>query len=93
MFPISGPSLGYLGNDENVNGPSFIVFLAPRIRFRILKVLRDYNLLGKMPVNEIIFEPSKKERMVEKSCTEYFPTAPKKVEKTTDLFRDMIPMG
>ena len=83
----------YLRNNEKVKGFFFIVFLALRIRFRILKVLKDHNLLGKMSVNEIIFELSKMERIVEKSGAEYFAAVPKKVEKIVDLFSDMIPMG
>ena len=76
-----------------MKGFFFIVFLALRIRFRILKVLKDHNLLGKMSVSEIIFELSKMERIVEKSGVEYFAAVPKKVEKIVDLFKDMIPMG
>ena len=83
----------YLRDSEKVKGFFFIVFLALRIRFRILKVLKDHNLLGKMSVNEIIFELSKMERIVEKSGAEYFAAVPKKVEKIVDLFSDMIPMG
>ena len=64
-----------------------------RTRFRILKVLRDHNLLGRMPMNEIIFELSKMERVVEKSGAEYFAAVPKKVEKIVDLFKDLITMG
>jgi transposase len=45
----------YLRSNEKVKGFFFIVFLALRIRFKILKVLKDHNLLGKMSVNEIIF--------------------------------------
>ena len=83
----------YLRNGEKVRGFFFIVFLAPRIRFSILKVLMDHDLLGKMSVNEVIFELSKIERIVEKSVAEYFAAVPKKVEKIVDLFKDMIPMG
>ena len=83
----------YLRDSEKVKGFFFIVFLALRIRFRILKVLKDHNLLGKMSVNEIIFELSKMERIVEKSGAEYFAAVPKKVEKIVDLFKDIIPMG
>ena len=83
----------YLRDSEKVKGFFFIVFLALRIRFRILKVLKDHNLLGKMSVNEIIFELSKMERIVEKSGAEYFAAVPKKVEKIVGLFSDMIPMG
>ena len=46
-----------------------------------------------MSVNEIIFELSKMERIVEKNGAEYFAAVPKKVEKIVDLFSDMIPMG
>ena len=55
----------YLRDNEKVKGFFFIVFLALRIRFRILKVLKEHDLLGKMSVNEIIFELSKMERIAE----------------------------
>ena len=83
----------YLRDNEKVKGFFFIVFLALRIRFRILKVLKDHSLLGKMSVNEVIYELSKMERIVEKSGAEYFAAVPKKVEKIVELFKDMIPMG
>lgn len=83
----------YLRDNDKVKGFFFIVFLALRIRFRILKVLKEHNLLGKVSVNEVIFELSKMERIVEKSGTEYFAAVPKKVERIADLFKDMIPMG
>ena len=76
-----------------MKGFFFIVFLALRIRFKILKVLKDHNLLGKMSVSEIIFELSEMERIVEKNGAEYFAAIPKKVEKIVDLFKDLIPMG
>lgn len=83
----------YLRDNDKVKGFFFIVFLALRIRFRILKVLKEHKLLGKVSVNEVIFELSKMERIVEKSGTEYFAAVPKKVERIVDLFKDMIPMG
>ncbi len=83
----------YLRDNDKVKGFFFIVFLALRIRFRILKVLKEHNLLGKVSVNEVIFELSKMERIIEKSGTEYFAAVPKKVERIADLFKDMIPMG
>lgn len=46
-----------------------------------------------MSVNEVIFELSKMERIVEKSGTEYFVAVPKKAEKIVGLFSNMIPMG
>ena len=83
----------YLRDNEKVKGFFFIVFLALRIRFSILKVLKDHDLLGKMSVNEVMFELSKMERIVEKSGAEYFAAVPRKVEKIVELFKDMIPMG
>ena len=68
----------YLRNNEKMKGPFFIVFLALRIRFNILRVLKDHKLLGKMSVNEIIFELSKMERILEKSGVEYFGSDLKK---------------
>ena len=49
--------------------------------------------MGKMSVNEIIFELSKMERIVEKSGAEYFAAVPKKIEKIVDLFKALITMG
>ena len=83
----------YLRDNDKVKGFFFIVFLALRIRFRILKVLKYHDLLGKMSVNEIIFELSKMGRIVEKNGTEYFAAVPKKVERIAGLFKDIIPMG
>ena len=36
----------YLRNNEKVKGFFFIVFLALRIRFKILKVLADYGVIN-----------------------------------------------
>lgn len=68
----------YLRDKEKVEGFFFIFFLALRIRFSILKMLKDHDLLGKMSVNEVIYELSKMERIV---------------EKIVNLFKNMIPMG
>lgn len=83
----------YLRDNEKVKGSFFIDFLALRTRFRIPKVLKDHSFLGKMSVNEVIFELSRMERIVKKSCTQYYAAVPKNVEKIVDLFRDMISMG
>ncbi|MEM3812212.1 MAG: transposase [Thermoplasmata archaeon] len=83
----------YLWDNEKVKGFFFIVFLALIIRFMILKVLKDHDLLGKMSINEFIFELSKMERIIEKSGAEYFAAVPKKVKKIFALFKDIIPMG
>ena len=41
-------------------------------------MLKDHNLIGKTSMNEIIFELSKMERIVEKRGAEYFVAVPKK---------------
>jgi hypothetical protein len=46
-----------------------------------------------MSVNEVIFELSKTEKIVQKGGAEYFAAVPRKVEKIVDLFKGMIPMG
>ena len=69
------------------------VFLALRIRFRILKMLKEHNLMGKVSVNDVIFELPKMERTLEKSGTEYFVALPKKVERMFDLYKDKITIG
>lgn len=56
-------------------------------------MLKEHNLIGRMSVNEVLFELSKMERIVEKSGTEYFAAVPKKAEKIVELFNDRIPMG
>ena len=63
----------YLRDDEKAEGFFFIVFLPLRIGIRILKVLKDHNPSSNMSVNEIIYELSKMERIVEKSGSECFP--------------------
>lgn len=75
------PDETHLRDNEKVKGFFLIIFLVLRIRSRILKMLKDHNLLGKM------------ERIIEKSGAEYFAAVSKKVEKIGDLFKDMIPMG
>ncbi|MEM3859677.1 MAG: hypothetical protein QW478_09790 [Candidatus Micrarchaeaceae archaeon] len=44
-------------------------------------------------MNEVIFELSKIERIVEKGGAEYFAAVPKKIEKIVDLFKDIKPMS
>ncbi|MEM3431452.1 MAG: hypothetical protein QW783_02825 [Candidatus Micrarchaeia archaeon] len=43
-------------------------------------------------MNEVIFELSKIERIVEKNSAEYFAAFPKKVGKIVDLFKDILPI-
>lgn len=82
-----------LRDNEKVKGYFLMVFLALRIRLFILKVLKDQGLLRKMSVNEIIFDLSKMERVIEKSGIKHSVAVPKKVERIVEQFKDMIPMG
>ena len=71
----------YLRNNEKVKRFFFIIFLALRKRFKILKVFKDYNLPGKMSVNEIISELSKMEKIVENNGAEYFAAVAKRLKR------------
>lgn len=53
-----------LKDNVKVNGFFFIVYLALGIRFKILEVLKDHNLLENMSVSEIISEVSKIEKII-----------------------------
>ena len=77
----------YLRDSEKVKGFFFIVFLALRIRFKILKVLKDHNLFGKMSVNDIIFELSKMERIVEKSVQNILQQFQKRLKRLSSCSR------
>ncbi len=46
-----------------------------------------------MFVNEIVFELSKMERIVEKSRVEYFAAVPEKVEMIIIMLKDMTPVN
>ncbi len=83
----------YLREENKVRGYFFIVFLALRVRFKILRTLKEANLLGRVSVNEAIMEFSKIEKIVEKNGAEYFAAVPKKVEDLQKHFKDQIPMG
>ena len=49
----------YLSDDDAVRGYFFISFISLYIYFRILDILRQKNLIGKMSPNEVLFELSK----------------------------------
>ncbi|WP_337860910.1 hypothetical protein [Ferroplasma sp.] len=82
---------GYLRDKNKVNGIFFTVFIA--LRFRILKILKDNNLNNKISVNEVIYELSKMEKIVESENIEYFTAIPTKVENLLNIFKELISMG
>jgi len=49
----------YLSNDDAVRGYFFISFISLYFYFKILEMMRERGLVGKMSVNEILFELSK----------------------------------
>ncbi|MDG6990984.1 MAG: transposase, partial [Nitrososphaerota archaeon] len=83
----------YLQSPEGVRGFFLVSFLAMRVHFKILKRLRERKLTGKVSVEEVLFELSKIERIVEKNGREYYASIPKKARNILSLFSDMLPMG
>jgi hypothetical protein len=70
-----------------------VVFLAMRLYFKILKRLRERDLVGKVSVREVLFALSKMRLIVETSGREYLCALPKKTEQILEVFSDCIPMA
>ena len=83
----------YLGRDEAVRGYFVVVFLAMRLYFKILKRLRERDLVGKVSVREVLLELSKVRMIVEKSGREYLCALPKKTEQILEVFSDFLPIA
>jgi len=83
----------YLGRDDAVRGYFVVVFLAMRIYFKILRRLRERDLVGKVSVREVLFELSKMRMIVEKSGREYLCALPKKTEQILEVFSDFVTYG
>jgi transposase len=83
----------YLGREDAVRGYFVVVLLAMRLYFKILKRLRERDLVGKVSVREVLFELSKMEMIVEKSGREYLCALPKKTEQVLAVFSDIITYG
>ena len=83
----------YLQTNEGVRGFFFVIFLALRIYFGVLKRLRERNVNQKISVDEVFYELSKIQKIVEKGGRNYFAKAPKRAEDMQALFADLIPMG
>ena len=67
----------YLGKEDAVRGYFIMILLSMRIHFKILRRLREKNLVGKVSVREVLFELSKMEMIVEDSGREYLCATPK----------------
>ena len=83
----------YLQSPDGVRGFFLVMFLAMRVYFKILKRLRERKLTSRVSVEEVLFELSKVERIVEKNGREYYASIPKKARNMLSLFSDMMRMG
>jgi transposase len=83
----------YLGSEDAVRGYFLVVLLAMRVHFKILRRLREKDLVGKVSVKEVLFELSKMEMIVERMGREYLCAIPKKTEQILQAFSDLIPMA
>jgi len=83
----------YLGRDDAVRGYFVVVLLAMRLYFKILKRLREQDLVGKVSVKKALLALSKMRMIVEKSGREYLCTLPKKTEQILEVFSDLVTYG
>jgi transposase len=82
----------YLGRDDAVRGYFVVVFLAMRLYFKILKRLRERDLVGKVSVKEVLYTLSKMRMIVEVSGNEYLCALPKKTDQILEIFSDIVPV-
>lgn len=81
----------YLGDDDAVRGYFFISFISLYLYYKILKMLKEKDLVGKISVGEVLLELSKVYEITigeKKKLSEI----PKRVEKLADLLElDIFP--
>jgi len=71
----------YLSDDDAVRGYFFISFISLYLYFRILGLLRQYDLVGKVSVHEVLFELSKVYLVYYSDGRKRLSEIPAKVEK------------
>ena len=81
-----------LRTNEGIRGYFFLSFLSLRIYFKILQRLKELGISNKISVEEVLFELSKVEKIIEKNGNEYFAAIPKKTLNILNYFKDQIPM-
>ena len=81
----------YMQTDEAVRGYFFVTLLALRIYFSVLRRLRERELTNKVSVEEVFFELSKVQKIVEPR-REYFAKIPKRARGIMEVFPE-LPMG
>ncbi len=82
----------YMHTDEAVRGYFFVTLLSLRIYFNVLKRLGERNLTNKISVEEVFFELSKVQKIVEPG-REYFAKIPNRARKILGVFPEALPMG
>jgi len=83
----------HLQSDEAVRGYFFVTFLALRVYFAVLTRLREADKTGDISVEEVFWELSKVERVVEPNGTERYAEIPKAARDVIDLFPEALPRG
>lgn len=81
----------YMQTDEAVRGYFFVTLLALRVYFNVLRRLREKELTNKVSVEEVFFELSKVQKIVEPG-REYFARIPKRARRIMEVFPE-LPMG
>ena len=76
----------YLSNDDAVRGYFFVSFLSLYLYFRVLELLRRHQLIGKVSVNEVLFELSKVYLVKYDDDTVLLSEVPKKAERFEEMF-------
>ena len=82
----------HLQDDEAVRGYFFVTFLALRIYFGVLTRLREAKKTSQISVEEVFYELSKVERIVEPGGKEIYATIPSQAREIIDLFPEALPM-
>lgn len=83
----------HLQSDEAVRGYFFVTFLALRVYFAVLTRLREADKTGTISVEEVFWELSKVERVIEPDGTESYAQLTKASRGIIDLFPEALPRG
>lgn len=83
----------YLSDDDAVRGHFFVTFISLYLYFRILELLRGAELIGKVSVNELLFNLSKVSLVHHTDGTRRLTEIPAKVERVEkDLGLKLFPI-
>lgn len=79
----------WMRSDDAIRGFFFVTFLALRIYWAVLRVLRQKELTNKISVAEVFFELSKIERIVDANGAEVYAKIPRRAERIAALFPEL----